>query len=104
LSPVAGVLTQTRRAGGETFVGGGYLDATREIGRFLLTANGRADAWETFDAHELQGPIGGATTLDLRPSARGGITPVAAWARVGISRTQTGCGPMSIRLSRPDLE
>ncbi len=75
MSPVAGVLTQTRRAGGETFVGGGYLDATREIGRFLLTANGRADAWETFDAHELQGPIGGATTLDLRPSARGGITP-----------------------------
>jgi outer membrane receptor protein involved in Fe transport len=75
LGPVDGVLTQNRRAGGETFVGGAYLDFTRQIGRLLLTANGRADAWETFLGHDLQGPIGGAPTLDLRTPDRGGVTP-----------------------------
>jgi len=75
LSPVDGVLTQNRRAGGETFVGGAYLDVTRQIGRLLLTADGRADAWETFLGHDMQGSIDRASTLDLNPPDRGGITP-----------------------------
>jgi outer membrane receptor protein involved in Fe transport len=75
LSPVDGVLTQNRRAGGETFVGGAYLDVTRQIGRLLLTADGRADTWESFLGHDFQGPIGGATALDVRTPDRGGVTP-----------------------------
>jgi outer membrane receptor protein involved in Fe transport len=75
LSPVAGALTQNRRAGGEAFVGGAYLEGTRQIARLLLTANARADAWETFLGHDVQGLIGGATTLNLRTPARGGVTP-----------------------------
>jgi len=75
LSPIDGVLTQNRRAGGETFVGGAYLDVTRQIGRLLLTADGRADTWETFFGHDIQGPIGGASILDLHTPDRGGITP-----------------------------
>lgn len=75
LSPVAGVLTQSRRAGGEAFVGGAYLEATRQISRLLITANARADAWETFLGHDVQGPIGGAATLNLRTPDQGGVTP-----------------------------
>jgi outer membrane receptor protein involved in Fe transport len=75
LSPVGGVLTQNRRAGGETFVGGAYLDLTRQIGRLLITVDTRADAWETFLGHNLQRPIGGAATLDLKTPDRGGVTP-----------------------------
>jgi len=75
LTPVAGALTQNRRAGGEAFVGGAYLEATRQIDRLLLIANARADAWETFLGHDVQGPIDGATALNLREPARGGVTP-----------------------------
>jgi outer membrane receptor protein involved in Fe transport len=74
-SPVAGQLTKIRRAGGDAFVGGAYAEATRRWGSLLLTGDARADLWTTFNGHDLEGPIGGATTLDLTPPARGGLVP-----------------------------
>jgi outer membrane receptor protein involved in Fe transport len=74
-SPVAGQLTKVRRAGGDAFVGGIYGEVARRWGPLLLTADARADVWSTFDGHDLEGPIGGATSLDLTPAARGGVVP-----------------------------
>ena len=73
--PVNGVLTKNRLAGGDALVSGVYVEATRQTGRLQLTGGGRLDDWQTFDAHDIQGVIGGATNLDLQPPARGGLTP-----------------------------
>ena len=73
--PVRGVLKNRRLAGGDALVGGVYVEATRQIGRLLVTGGGRVDDWQTFDGHEIQGPIGRATNLDLRSAPRGGVTP-----------------------------
>jgi vitamin B12 transporter len=74
--PVSGVLTRRRLAGGQTLVGGGYLEATRSTGPWLLAAGVRVDGWDTFDGHRLESSIFiGTSTLDLRPPSRGGALP-----------------------------
>ena len=74
--PVAGVLTENRRAGGETFTGGVYGEATEQLGPLLLTAGARVDGWETFDGHRIENSIStGAVTLDEHPADRGGVLP-----------------------------
>lgn len=81
-SAVNGVLTKLRHAGGGMFIGGVYVEATQEMGRWLFAEGGRLDGWETFNGHDHEQLIAtGAQTLDLRPADRGGVTPTG---RLGI--------------------
>jgi outer membrane receptor protein involved in Fe transport len=73
---VAGVLTKNRRAGGQTFTGGVYAEATEDLGALLLTAGARVDGWDTFEGHRIETVIStGAVTLDQHPVDRGGVLP-----------------------------
>ncbi|MDE2355490.1 MAG: TonB-dependent receptor, partial [Alphaproteobacteria bacterium] len=74
---VKGVLRNWRFAGGAALVGGAYLEATEDVGRWLLTANVRADIWADLEGHEDQGPLGGAASLAQSYANRGGVTPTA---------------------------
>jgi outer membrane receptor protein involved in Fe transport len=87
--PVAGVLTQNRRAGGQTFTAGAYAEATELSGPLLLTAGVRVDGWETFDGHRIENRIStGAVLLDQHPGDRGGEFPSG---RLG-ARLDVGAG------------
>jgi outer membrane receptor protein involved in Fe transport len=77
---VDGTLTMNRRAGGDQIVGGVYLEATREIGRLLLSAGARADVWRTFEGHDDQGPIGAPPSETVDTGDRGGVTPSGRFA------------------------
>jgi outer membrane receptor protein involved in Fe transport len=73
---VNGVLTQMRRAGGETFVGGLYAEATDQAGPLLVAAGARMDDWRTFDGHDIESaataPSQGVIT---RTPSRSGVMP-----------------------------
>ncbi|MDE2355551.1 MAG: TonB-dependent receptor plug domain-containing protein, partial [Alphaproteobacteria bacterium] len=74
---VKGVLRNWRFAGGAALVGGAYLEGTQDVGRWLLTANVRADIWADLEGHEDQGLLGGAASLAQSYANRGGVTPTA---------------------------
>ncbi len=72
----AGAFTRTRKAGGQTLVAGVYGEATATAGRWLLTANLRADDWAEFAAERVERAIAtGALLLDERPKDRDGVLP-----------------------------
>ncbi|MDR3506939.1 MAG: TonB-dependent receptor [Caulobacteraceae bacterium] len=74
--PVAGVLTYDRRAGGQTFIGGAYAEATQTYGRWLVVAALRIDDWAEFDGHRTERNLNtGAVTLDKHYGQRGGVLP-----------------------------
>ena len=77
--------TKDRDAGGRTLVAGGYLEADRTFGPWLLTGGARADYWATTGGHLVERLIStGQITLDQPSPDRSGVLPTA---RVGLRRT-----------------
>ncbi len=83
---VAGNPTRRRFAGGDTFTGGAFAEATEDVGRLTLTGGARIDHWQVTDGHLFEKVI--ATNAVLRddkdpkrdgwlPTARGGA--VVKW-------------------------
>ena len=83
---VAGNPTRRRFAGGDTFTGGAFAEATADVGRLTLTGGARLDHWQVTDGHLFEKVI--ATNAVLRddkdpkrdgwlPTARGGA--VVKW-------------------------
>ena len=48
---VAGNPTRRRFAGGDTFTGGAFAEATADVGRLTLTGGARIDHWQVTDGH-----------------------------------------------------
>jgi len=79
---VAGSATRRRHAGGETWTGGAFAEASVETGGVLLSAGGRIDRWQVSNGHLIEQTIatGVVTRNDLfaprhgwLPTARGGV-------------------------------
>ena len=80
----AGDFTHNRVAGGQTFTGGLYAEASHTAGAWLVTGGVRVDDWQTFDGERIERVIStGAITLAQHPSDRGGVLPTA---RLGLRR------------------
>jgi vitamin B12 transporter len=79
-----GAFTKSRIAGGETFTGGAYAEASYTAGAWLVTGGVRVDDWETFDGQRIESVIKtGVVTLAQHPADRGGVLPTA---RLGVRR------------------
>jgi len=84
----AGQPTRRRRAGGETWTGGAFAEASAELSGIVLSAGARLDRWQIEGGHLFEQTIAtGAVTRDehyqprhgWRPTARGGlIAPIGA--------------------------
>jgi len=79
---VAGSPTRRRHAGGDTWTGGAFAEASVETGGVLLSAGGRIDRWQVSNGHLIEQTIatGVVTRNDLfaprhgwLPTARGGV-------------------------------
>jgi outer membrane receptor protein involved in Fe transport len=80
----AGHFTMNRIAGGQTFVGGLYLEAADRFDGWLVTAGARADDWATTGGHLRQSVISsGVVTLNQHFASRKGTVPTA---RVGVRK------------------
>ena len=76
-----GVFTRGRVSGGETAIGGAYLDLSRKSGPLLLTGGVRFDQWRQSGAVRLERDLStGAVTLDSPSRGKSGTTPTG---RVG---------------------
>jgi outer membrane receptor protein involved in Fe transport len=82
-SYTAGEPARHRAAGGETWTGGAYAEASAAVGSALLTGGVRVDRWAIRDGHLFEQAIAtGAVLTDARdaprsgwlPTARGGVT------------------------------
>jgi vitamin B12 transporter len=83
-----GGFTKNRIAGGATFTGGVYAEASYSAGPWLVTGGARVDDWETFDGERVESVIStGAVTLNQHPGDRGGVLPTA---RLGVRRDLGG--------------
>ena len=84
---VAGNPTRERFAGGETWTGGLFAEASADLGRLTLTGGARIDHWQVSDGHLFERTIATGEVLrdekyDRRdgwlPTARGGVVwPIA---------------------------
>lgn len=75
---VAGQPTRHRRAGGETWTGGGFAEASADLGAVVLSAGGRIDHWEIRGGHLFEQAIAtGAILRDERDRSRDGWLPTA---------------------------
>jgi outer membrane receptor protein involved in Fe transport len=75
---VAGEPTRRRRAGGETWTSGAYVEATAEMRGVTLTGGGRLDHWRVQDGHLLEFALADGSVLrDDRFGARSGWLPTA---------------------------
>jgi vitamin B12 transporter len=81
-SYVAGEPTRRRRAGGETWTGGAYAEASTDVGGLTLTAGGRLDYWRVSNGHLFEKTLADDAVLRNEhyvrrdgwlPTARGGI-------------------------------
>lgn len=73
---VGGVLTKLRRAGGEAFDGGVYVEGTERVGRLLFAADGRLDDWQTFNGHDIESHSNAPSKgVETQYGARGGVIP-----------------------------
>lgn len=73
---VAGALTKQRFAGGQTFTGGVYMEATQTLGDVLLTLGARLDEWASWDGHRRERVIAsGVSTLNQNFAQRDGVVP-----------------------------
>ena len=78
---VAGAPTRRRFAGGETVVGGVYVEASRTFGAWLVTGGARLDGWGDLAAHRLEFAVpGGAATVAQHPPNQGGALPTGRLA------------------------
>ena len=77
-SYVAGNPTRRRFAGGETWTAGGFVEATAELGRVVLTGGVRLDHWHVSDGHLFERVISSGTVLrDEKFGTRSGWLPTA---------------------------
>ena len=75
---VGGQPTRRRRAGGETFTGGAFADASVEVQGIALSGGVRVDHWQVSDGHLFEQTIAsGAVTRDERDAKRHGWRPTA---------------------------
>jgi outer membrane receptor protein involved in Fe transport len=75
---VAGSATRRRHAGGETWTGGAFAEASFETGGVTLSAGGRIDRWQVSDGHLIEQTFAtGAVTRDDLFAARHGWLPTA---------------------------
>jgi len=84
---MGGVFTRDRRAGGQTLVAGGYVEAAWHPGQWLLTGGLRYDYWSSTDAHRIEHNIQtGAVTLNApTPDADGSLPSGRIGARYDLS-------------------
>jgi vitamin B12 transporter len=74
----AGNPTRRRLAGGETWTGGAFAEATAELGRVTLTGGARLDHWQVSDGHLFEKIIAtGAVLRDEKYGTRDGWLPTA---------------------------
>jgi vitamin B12 transporter len=83
---VAGQPTRRRHAGGDTWTGGAFAEASTEVGGATLSGGARIDHWQVTEGHLIEQTIAtGAVTRDEQdprregwlPTARGGVeTPL----------------------------
>ncbi|MBS0334341.1 MAG: TonB-dependent receptor [Proteobacteria bacterium] len=77
-----GQYTMGRDAGGQTFVGGAYLDADYANGPWLVTGGARIDEWKSWDAQRREFLLAtGAVTLNNPSPDASGTVPTG---RVGV--------------------
>jgi vitamin B12 transporter len=79
---VAGEPTRRRRAGGETWTGGAFTEASADLGGVIFTGGARLDYWRVSDGHLFERVIADGTIIrdehyaarqGWRPTARGGL-------------------------------
>lgn len=76
--------TRTRKAGGQTLTAGAYVEASDQLGPWLLAGGARVDRWADMDGERVERVIAtGATALDNRPADQDGVEPTA---RLGVKR------------------
>jgi outer membrane receptor protein involved in Fe transport len=82
-----GVFQMGREAGGQTFVGGGYLDLDYADGPWLVTGGARLDEWNSKDAQRKEFVLSsGAVTLNnAAPDASGTVPTGRIGARYSIA-------------------
>ena len=83
---VAGQPTRRRFAGGETWTGGAFAEATAELGRVTLSGGARLDHWQVSDGH--------CSRRSSRP-ARCSATTIMPSATAGCRRRAAACWPRS---------
>lgn len=75
---LAGQFTRGREAGGETFVGGAYLEAALDRGPWIVTGGARVDGWSNSKAVRRERDLAnGASTLNASTPDSSGTTPTA---------------------------
>ena len=78
-----GTPTRHRAAGGETWTGGAFAEASADLGGAMLTGGGRIDRWTVSGGHLFEQTIAtGDVLTDRHDQARGGWLPTA---RAGLS-------------------
>jgi vitamin B12 transporter len=82
---VGGAYTMGRDAGGQTFVGGIYLESAFDQGPWLVTGGVRVDEWSSSDAQRHEFVLAtGATTLNSSAPDASGTVPTG---RIGVRYT-----------------
>ena len=80
---LSGARTLTRRAGGKTLVGGGFVEGDAVFGPLALTAGARVDGWQIAQGHVQEIRADGGVQTDTRFPRRSGVIPsirgAAAW-------------------------
>ncbi|HEY8572667.1 TonB-dependent receptor [Phenylobacterium sp.] len=75
---MAGQFTRGREAGGETFVGGAYLEAALDRGPWIVTGGARIDTWSNTESLRREWDLAnGASTLNQTSPDAEGTTPTA---------------------------
>jgi vitamin B12 transporter len=75
---INGVFTRGREAGGETLVGGLYLEGAYDQAPWIVTGGVRVDGWSNSNAKRHETDLStGATTLDQHAPDASGTTPTA---------------------------
>ncbi len=78
---IAGQPTRRRFAGGETIVGGAYVEASQTLGPWLVTGGARLDSWGDLASHRIEFDTkSGAETVSQHPADQGGALPTARFA------------------------
>lgn len=82
-----GAFTRGREAGGQTLVGGLYLEGAYDQGPWIVTGGVRVDGWSASKAKRREWDLAtGATTLDQHAKDASGTTPTA---RLGVRYSLT---------------
>jgi iron complex outermembrane receptor protein len=80
---VSGARTLTRRAGGQTLIGGGFVEGDAVFGPLALTGGARLDGWQITQGHLQEVRADGSVQTDTHFARRSGIIPsirgAASW-------------------------